>query len=136
MLNNVIASPASSLDLNFYLAVIFARTDPSGRDFSPDQKEWQTLMRNAWEATKLFSMHECVEALPALVTATRKNLPDPDNGVASTELADLTRYVSWVLEKLLQERPEVASVALPSVQGLYDYLRRIIAHTRAPSTLT
>ena len=122
LLNDVLAAPASSLDLNFYLAVIFARTDPSGRDFSPDQKEWQTLMRNAWEATTHFSMQECVEALPALVTATRKNLPNPESGVASTELTDLARYVNWVLEKLRQERPEVARVALPSVQCLSDDL--------------
>lgn len=134
LLSYVLASPKFSLDLSFYLAGILARMDPSGGCSPFSQKEWQTLMRNAWEkATKLFSMQECVDALPALVTATRKNLPDPDSDVASGELADLTRYVNWVLEKLRQERPEVASVALPSVQGLSDDLRRI-AHTRTPRT--
>jgi len=132
LLHNVLIAPASSFDLNFYLAGIFARIDPSGRNppFSPDQKEWQTLMRKGWEASKLFSMQECVGALPALVTATRKNLPEPGNGFASTELADLNMHVSWVLDKLLQERPEVASVALPSVQCLSDDLHRIIAHAQ------
>ncbi|OJA12112.1 hypothetical protein AZE42_06628 [Rhizopogon vesiculosus] len=130
---------ASSLDLNFYLAGIFARIDPSARDppFNPDVRRSQTLMRNAWdEAAKLCHVEECVEALPVLVTATRKSFLGLDNDVSSGELANLTRYVSWVLEKLLHERGETVSVALPSVQDLCDDLRHKIDDTRTPTATT
>lgn len=51
---------ASSLDLNFYLAGIFARIDPFGQGWYPAEKKWQTLMRNAWdEAAKLFPTKLC-----------------------------------------------------------------------------
>lgn len=54
--------------------------------------------------------------------------------VASGELANLTRYVSRVLERILQERGEsLVSDVLPSVQGLYDDLRHMV-DTRTPYT--
>jgi len=119
---------ASSHDLNFYLAGIFARIDPSGRDppFSPAETRWQTLMTNAWdEAAKFRPLRECVDALPTLVVATRKNLPGL---FASGESANLTRYVGWVLEKLQGKRREDSvSIALSSVQGLCEDLRRMSA---------
>jgi len=121
---------ASSHDLNFYLAGILARADLSHRDhlFGPAKKKWQTLMSNAWyEAAKLFPTKECVGALPALVSATQMDLPASDN---NGELRELTRYVSWVLERLLQmEQENLARFALPSVQGLYDELQRRAEHT-------
>ncbi|OJA21309.1 hypothetical protein AZE42_11109 [Rhizopogon vesiculosus] len=126
----------SSVDLNFYLAGIFARIDPLAQDprFSPDVKRLQTLMRNAWdEAAKLCRIEECVEALPVLVTATRKSFLGVDNDLSSEELANLTRYVSWVLEKLLRKRGETVSVVLPSVQNLRDDLRRKVEDTRTPA---
>ncbi|OAX30754.1 hypothetical protein K503DRAFT_806773 [Rhizopogon vinicolor AM-OR11-026] len=130
---------ATSIGFNFYLAGIFARIDPSARDppFSPDVKRLQTLMRNAWEeATKLCHIKECVEALPVLVTATRKSFLSLDNDVSSGELANLTRDVNWVLEKLLQERGEDVGIVSPSVQDLCGDLRRKVEDTRTSTATT
>ncbi|KAG1744827.1 hypothetical protein EDB19DRAFT_1826961 [Suillus lakei] len=72
-----------------HLPAIFSHIIPSGNDilFSPAQD----------------SNGNYIDAVPALVTATRLNLPSPDNGAPREWLAGLTEEVHGALAKL-QER--------------------------------
>ncbi|OJA08601.1 hypothetical protein AZE42_07130 [Rhizopogon vesiculosus] len=115
----------------FYLAVIFLRIDPSGNKISPNpttrQKGW-TLIKSAWNELGHMVIEDAhiIDALPALVTATRQNLSDTDNVAA---LAELTKDVYWVLQKLKERQAtrgqvdDLVDAALLNVQGLYDELR-------------
>ncbi|OJA18479.1 hypothetical protein AZE42_13238 [Rhizopogon vesiculosus] len=120
-----------------YLAGILLRVDTSSNDISPNpaQEKWRMLIQGAWSRFYLFSQesnleHErIIEALQALVTMTRQNLPDTNNSVASAELAKLKEFVYKALRNLKRNqrylRPQ-ADVGLDgavlTVQCLYDVL--------------
>ncbi|KAG1778902.1 hypothetical protein EV702DRAFT_1093010 [Suillus placidus] len=126
--------------LGSYLPVIFGRIDPSGKDlpFSPAQDMWRLLIGNTWNHYSHRVMeHDYINAMPALVAATRLNFPDSGNGVPREWLTDLIEKVHQVLVGLLVKdsnatpvrngKPDsLADAALSSVQGLYVDLSRII----------
>ncbi|OJA20144.1 hypothetical protein AZE42_13060, partial [Rhizopogon vesiculosus] len=145
--DNVLASP-KFVDKT-YLAGILLRIDPSSNDISPDsaQEKWWTLLQRAWGTPYLYSpkfrveQEQSIEALRALVTMTRQNLPDPNNTVASAQLAKLATYVHSALQNLKEEqtflRPQADARlddAVLAVQGLYDDLSSYAAseHRQTP----
>ncbi|OAX31970.1 hypothetical protein K503DRAFT_29461 [Rhizopogon vinicolor AM-OR11-026] len=123
LVDQVLVSPFP-LD-RFYLAVIFLRIDPSGKYISPDP--WRTLIKSAWNQLDYLAIDDAhiIGALPALVTATRQNLPDAKDVVA---LKELTKDVNWVLRMLKEKQgahyqaDDLVDAALLHVQGLYDEL--------------
>jgi hypothetical protein len=132
--DKVLASPLV-LD-KFYLAEILMHIDPSGKDIIPDpttQEKWWTLVTKTWSECCWLSPN-VIETLPALVTATRQNLPDPNNYVGSILI-----YVYMVMRRmekssanLSQAERILVDAALPVVQGLYDELRGMVEHPNIP----
>ncbi|OAX33144.1 hypothetical protein K503DRAFT_775929 [Rhizopogon vinicolor AM-OR11-026] len=69
------------------------------------------LIQGAWSRFNLFRQHSnleqerIIEALQALVTVTRQNLPGPTNSVASAELAELKKSVCGFAK--LEAQPDI-----------------------------
>jgi hypothetical protein len=78
------------------------------------------------------SIGACIEVLPALVTATKQNLPGSGNGVPSSTLQGLAREVDEVLQ-MLQSRDGLDGAVLSAVQGFSEDLRTS-SHRRGPSS--
>lgn len=119
-------------ELGFYIAGICLYIDPSGKDLSlrPIQERWRALTRRAWHGLFLMirtnmDFNDCLEILPALVTATKQNLPD--SGVASLELRGLALDVNRVLRKL-QMHDYVDGVVLSAVQSFSDGLNGMLEY--------
>jgi hypothetical protein len=133
LVDEVLNNPRASH--NFYVAGIFLRIDPSGNhaSLSSVKGRWWMLMKGAWSGLSSIikeDMDTCFELLPDLVSATRQNLPDSDNGESHRELQDLAGDVHLVFGKLQKRRAALGQAdcqvdaALPAVQGLYDDLSR------------
>ncbi|OJA21080.1 hypothetical protein AZE42_11062 [Rhizopogon vesiculosus] len=136
----VLASP-HFLD-KVYLAGILLRVDPSSNDISPKptREKWWTLIQRAWSEFYLLpwdsnlQQERIIEALQALVTMTRQDLPGPNNFVASTELAELKKSVNiamYYFKHMRRYSRPKADVGLDgavlTVQCLYDDLSSYIA---------
>ncbi|OJA16572.1 hypothetical protein AZE42_03848 [Rhizopogon vesiculosus] len=127
---------------NFYIAGIFSRIYPSSRglSISPRQERWRTLMSTAWKAFDAMEGQDsygCIDALPALVEATRHSFQDWDNGFPSWELGNLQLVAGSVQRVLVRLRTAVGqadeglvNAGLPAVQGLYDDLCRMIGYLK------
>jgi hypothetical protein len=124
-----------------YLAGIFACIDPSDKvlPLRPTQERWRAFIMREWKSAP-YAMFagEYVSALPALVVATKQDLPSWDSSIPNEELAKLTKDVQGALESLPAEQAflfdygldqALLDAALSSVQGLYDDLRRMIENS-------
>ncbi|KAG2119275.1 hypothetical protein BD769DRAFT_1482029 [Suillus cothurnatus] len=132
------ADQSRSLFLRSYLPALFGRIDPEGKHhrFSPDQEGWRQLISNTWQYARYYIKDdEYVDGLPAVVTATRLNLPGSDNSVQRDWLAVLAKKVNGALGDLQQKRaifvdngvpPGAVDTAIFSMQGMYADLRRMI----------
>ncbi|KAJ8590080.1 hypothetical protein M405DRAFT_816893 [Rhizopogon salebrosus TDB-379] len=107
--------PHTSFSVRVYLPGIFTRINPfSNNPSSPDQNALRKLMTRTWidlSSSVIYTDDFFLEALPALVTATRRNLLTPGNDSQADGLY---------------------AAALSAVQGLYDDLSRMLKH---PNTL-
>jgi len=73
--------------------------------------------------------HDFLEILPALVTTTKQRLLRSDDGVASSELEDLSGRVGWVLLCLRNGAFEgLDGNILSVVQSFSDDLKRMVKH--------
>lgn len=124
-----------------YLAGIFACIDPSDKilPLSPTQGRWRAFIKGKWKSARHNKyIGDYISALPALVAATKQDLPSWDFSIPNEELTKLTKDVLGTLESLsilsLEEQPffidrdpdqAIVRTALSSVQGLYDDLRRM-----------
>jgi hypothetical protein len=138
------ASPSQwsnlNLELDFYLVGICLRIDPSGKDpsLNPVQKRYGEFMSKAWGGLNCImgawkeGIGACIEVLPALVTATKQNLPGSENGVPSSTLQGLAREVDEVLQ-MLQSRDGLDGAVLSAVQGFSEDIRTS-RHRRGPSS--
>jgi hypothetical protein len=120
--------------------VILLRIEASGNSKNIpniNQKKWWTLIKNSWAGLCYTPSGDLdiIEALPALATATKLNLP---HGAATTKLAALAEHVHRVLRHLQQRRatrdqsegPGVVDSALPIVEDLYD---KLSSYTEQPN---
>ncbi|KAG0699433.1 hypothetical protein DFH29DRAFT_1081304 [Suillus ampliporus] len=125
-------------DLPLYLLTAFGLNDSSGKDlpFSPARHTWQLLVNTWGESHYRMRDDDYVDVMPALVAATRLNLPSSDNGPSKEWLADLTQKVHQALSHLQDEdvracfwKNGVARAAVDtatsSAQGFYDDLCRM-----------
>ncbi|OAX32359.1 hypothetical protein K503DRAFT_618456 [Rhizopogon vinicolor AM-OR11-026] len=128
LLDNVLGSP---FDHNkTYLTMIFLRVDPSGKN-SPatPQKRWR-LIKRAWNIWGSYLSDDLdsvdiIDALPALVTATRQNVSDPNNDSMRAGLTrDVYRVLRWLEERAAtaDEAENLIDAALPVVQSFYNEL--------------
>ncbi|KAG1719036.1 hypothetical protein EDB19DRAFT_1788181 [Suillus lakei] len=109
--------------LGYYLAGIFARTDPSDKvlPFSPTHKRWWTFIRRPWEqAGDGLWRSDQVRTQPVFVTVMRQNLPgsnkgDPEHGDRQAILVDIYRVAQAGFD-----------AALSSMRGLDVDLRHIM----------
>ncbi|KAG2128254.1 hypothetical protein DEU56DRAFT_819402 [Suillus clintonianus] len=126
-----------SRTLECYLAGILTYIDFPGNvpPFGPTQERWRTLIMPQWRRLSSVMLPDVVEAVPALVMATRQNLPSSDDGSRSMELTSLARDVHGALESLQEENAALlnfglvsqpdADAALSSLQGFHDDLGRM-----------
>ncbi|KAG0699410.1 hypothetical protein DFH29DRAFT_936866, partial [Suillus ampliporus] len=124
--------------LKWCLNAIFARINPSGKDlpFSPAQDSWRVRIKHTWGMARYgVEDDEYVDAIPALVTATRLNLLDSDNGVPSEWLTDLATRVYQESQAIFVNNgvaQAAVDAAISSAQGLYDDMpHRMIEHRSA-----
>jgi hypothetical protein len=127
-----------SLFLRSYLPAIFGRIDPEGKylRFSPAQDRWRLLISNAWQYARYYIKDDdYVDGLPAVVTATRLNLPGSDDSVQRDWLIVLAKKVNGALDDLQQRQAiivdrgvpqDAVDAAISSVQDMYDDLRCMI----------
>jgi len=128
----------ASWELCFYIAGICLHIDPSGNDpsLSPIQERWGSLMWRAWSGLSFMNpadrdFRDCLEILPALVAATKQNLPGPDNGVQSLEMRALARDVDRVLRGL-QKHDGLDGTVLSAVQGFSADLNGLLEYPKPP----
>ena len=128
----------STPESNFYIAGISLHIDISGNDPSLSfvQDMWGLLTREAWPGLYFIisadrEFRDCLEVLPALVTATKQHLPGSGNGVASLELQDLSRYVCLVLQEL-EKHDGLNGNVLSVVRSFSGHLK----HMLEPSNTT
>jgi hypothetical protein len=100
--------PPTSFSVRVYLIGIFTRINPLGNNpSSPDQKALRKLMTRTWidlSSSVIYTDDFFLEALPALVTATRRNFLIPGNDVTSDDLGALLQHLQEVLEELQEKR--------------------------------
>jgi hypothetical protein len=106
--NFLAEQPPTSFSVRVYLIGIFTRINPLGNNpSSPDQKALRKLMTRTWSdlsSSVIYTDDFFLEALPALVTATRRNFLTPGNDVTSDDLQALLQHLQEVLEELQEKR--------------------------------
>jgi len=127
LLDGVLGSP---FDRNkTYLTMIFLRVDSS------DKKYWK-LIKRAWNIWGSYMSNDqdsadIIDALPALVTATRQNFSYPNNDSVRAGLArDVYGVLRWLEERpaIIGQADSLVDTALPFVQALYSELSSEAAH--------